>query len=173
MVTSPNDAVIAETRDGICRITFNRAKALSANNLDMADALHHIAAEIRTDDTIRVVVMSGAGDHFMAGSDIKAFKAFLDEKPDEATIRAHFEEMLGIVHDFIADFRDMPQPVIGAVPPKLLCGSNPFCILLLVGERSAAASAQLSTALPLDSSADRLAKITRVLARFESRALFE
>ncbi len=115
MVTSPNDSVITETRDGICRITFNRAKALNAINLDIADALHHIAAEIRTDDTIRVVVLSGAGDHFMAGGDVKAFKTFLDENPDEATIRAYFEEMLGIVHDFIADFREMPQPVIGAV----------------------------------------------------------
>ena len=115
MVTSPSDAVIAETHDGICRVTFNRPKALNAINFDMADALRHIAADIRADDTVRAVTLSGAGDHFMAGGDVKAFKSFLDGDPGEATIRKHFEEMLGIVHDFIADFREMPQPVIGAV----------------------------------------------------------
>jgi 2-(1,2-epoxy-1,2-dihydrophenyl)acetyl-CoA isomerase len=114
MIASPNDSVISETRDGICRITFDRPKALNAINIDMAEALRHIAEDIRADDTVRVVVISGAGDHFMAGGDVKAFKAFLDGKPDKAAIRAEFEEMLGIVHDFIADFREMPQPVIGS-----------------------------------------------------------
>ena len=115
MVTSPNDTVIAETREGICRVTFNRGKALNAINLDMANALRQIAADIRADDTIRVVVLSGTGDHFMAGGDVKAFKAFLDSDPGEAAIRAEFQKMLGIVHDFLTDFREMPVPVIGAV----------------------------------------------------------
>ena len=89
MVTSPNDTVIAETREGICRVTFNRGKALNAINLDMANALRQIAADIRADDTIRVVVLSGTGDHFMAGGDVKGFKALLDEnpKPTEYEIR--------------------------------------------------------------------------------------
>ena len=115
MVSSPNDTVVTETSDAICRITLNRPGSLNAINPDMARALKQVAAEIRGDDAVRVVVIQGAGDHFMAGGDIKGFKALLDGNPGAAGIRAHFDEMLGIVHDFIADFREMPQPVIGSV----------------------------------------------------------
>ena len=115
MPTSPNDTVLVETADGICRITLNRPESLNAINPDMARALRDITAEIRNDTSVRVVVLEGSGDHFMAGGDVKGFKALLDEKPSEAEIRGHFTEMLGIVHEFITDFREMPQPVIGSV----------------------------------------------------------
>ena len=115
MIASPNDTVTTDTHDGICRITFNRPDALNAINRDMATALRDITAQVRGDDGVRVVVLSGAGDHFMAGGDVKAFQAFLDGGPDEETIRSEFEGMLGIVHEFIADFREMPKPVIGSV----------------------------------------------------------
>ncbi|MBC8339545.1 MAG: enoyl-CoA hydratase [Rhodospirillales bacterium] len=115
MITSPNDTIAVEMQDGICRITFNRPQALNAINRDMAEALKQIAADIRADDAVRVVLLSGAGDHFMAGGDVKSFKDFLDGKPDESEIRAEFEGLIGTVHAFIADFREMPKPVIGSV----------------------------------------------------------
>ena len=115
MADSPNDSVTTDTKAGVCRITFNRPAALNAINRDMAYALRDIAAQVRGDDSVRCVILNGAGDHFMAGGDIKGFKALLDGNPGAAGIRAHFDEMLGIVHDFIADFREMPQPVIDSV----------------------------------------------------------
>ena len=115
MATSPNDTLVVETADGVCRITLNRPKSLNAINPDMARALKQVAAEIKADEAVRVVVIQGAGDHFMAGGDVKGFKALFDENPDEAAIRAHFDEMLTIVHDFIVDFRQMPKPVLGSV----------------------------------------------------------
>ncbi|NQU61700.1 MAG: enoyl-CoA hydratase [Rhodospirillales bacterium] len=115
MPTSPNDTVTVATTDGICRITLNREKSLNAINPDMAVALKHVTGEIRNDADIRVVVVQGAGPHFMAGGDIKAFKAFLDENPGDDAIRAHFDGMISIVHDVITNFREMPQPVIAGV----------------------------------------------------------
>ncbi|MDA0306782.1 MAG: enoyl-CoA hydratase [Proteobacteria bacterium] len=115
MPTSPNDTVLVETDGGICRITLNRPQSLNAINPDMARALRQITGEIRDDASIRVVVLEGTGDHFMAGGDVKGFKELLDKKPGETEIRGHFEEMLGIVHEFITDFREMPKPVIGSV----------------------------------------------------------
>ena len=115
MASSPNDTLVVETTDAICRITLNRPKSLNAINPDMARALKQVAAEIKADKAVRVAVIQGAGDHFMAGGDVKGFKALLDENPDEGAIRAHFDEMLTIVHGFIADFRQMPKPVLGSV----------------------------------------------------------
>lgn len=115
MTTSPNDTLVVDTADGVCRLTLNRPKSLNAINPDMADALRHAAREIRTEEAVKAVVIRGAGDHFMAGGDVKGFNAFLDGKPDEAAIRAHFGGLLGTVHEFIADFRQMPKPVIASV----------------------------------------------------------
>ncbi|MAF94651.1 MAG: enoyl-CoA hydratase [Rhodospirillaceae bacterium] len=115
MPTSPNDTLVVETAGGVCRITLNRPKSLNAINPDMARALKQVAAEIKADEAVRVAVIEGTGDHFMAGGDVKGFKALFDENPGEAAIRAHFDGMLTTVHDFIADFRQMPKPVLGSV----------------------------------------------------------
>ena len=115
MPTSPNDTVAVETAGGVCWLTLNRPKSLNAINPDMADALKQVSGEIRADAEIRAVVIQGAGDHFMAGGDVKGFKGLLDQKPDERAIRDHFDGMLGTVHAFIIDFREMPKPVIGSV----------------------------------------------------------
>jgi 2-(1,2-epoxy-1,2-dihydrophenyl)acetyl-CoA isomerase len=115
MVVSPNDSIIINESTGICRITFNRPKMLNAINFDMAVALRKVAADISVDKRIRVIIIDSSGDHFMAGGDIKSFKSFLDKKPNEENIRNHFEEILTIIHSFILDLRNMPQPVIGAI----------------------------------------------------------
>ena len=115
MPTSPNDTVAVSAADGICRITLNREESLNAINPDMAVALKHVTGEIRNDPDIRAVIVQGAGAHFMAGGDVKAFGAFLDGNPDDSATRKHFEGMIRIVHEFITDFREMPQPVIAGV----------------------------------------------------------
>jgi 2-(1,2-epoxy-1,2-dihydrophenyl)acetyl-CoA isomerase len=115
MITSPNDTVLVECKAGVCRITLNRPKSLNAIIPDMARALNHVSAAIAKDKSVRVVTITGAGDHFMAGGDVKGFKALFDSKPSEADIRIHFAEMLGIVHGFIGNFRAMPQPVMAVV----------------------------------------------------------
>ena len=71
MASSPNDTLVVETTDAICRITLNRPKSLNAINPDMARALKQVAAEIKADKAVRVAVIQGAGDHFMAGGDVK------------------------------------------------------------------------------------------------------
>ncbi len=115
MATSPDDTVLVETSGGICRLTLNRPKSLNAINSEMAHELQKVAAEIRSDRSVRVVVIQGAGDHFMAGGDVKSFKTFLDGNPDETQIRDYFDELLSTVHGFITDFREMPKPVIAGV----------------------------------------------------------
>ena len=114
-VTSPNASMTVEVTGAIAFVAFNRPETLNALDEDLAYALGQITGAISEDNSIRCVVLSGAGDHFMAGGDVKGFKALLDENPDEAAIRAHFDEMLTIVHGFIADFRQMPKPVLGSV----------------------------------------------------------
>lgn len=114
-VTSPNDTITVAVADGIAEVTFNRPASLNALNDDLVEALNHITAAIRDDDTVRCVVLSGAGDHFMAGGDIKTFHEKLETEPDRSARRHYFEGLLDTVHVGIATMRDMGQPIIGKV----------------------------------------------------------
>jgi len=114
-VTSPNDTVIAELRDSVCHVTLNRPKALNALTPDLVAALNHVLSEISIDPSIRCVVLSGAGAHFMAGGDVKSFKRVLDEKLSGATLQSHFSRLLNDFHQIIATMRAMRQPILASV----------------------------------------------------------
>ncbi|MEK9671373.1 MAG: enoyl-CoA hydratase [Rhodospirillaceae bacterium] len=115
MITSPNETVLTDVSDGICRVTFNRPKALNAISADVMIALRDITAQIRDSHDVRVVIMQGQGDHFMAGGDVKAFKTMLDAEPDRDKTAEMFNERLTRVHATIENMRAMPQPIIASV----------------------------------------------------------
>jgi len=108
-----NDTVLL-TRDGaVATLTLNRPGALNALDDAMVDALIARTAEVAADDTLRVVVVQGAGKHFMAGGDIRTFATHLDEPP--ATRRDGFRRMVERLHAAIECLHRMPHPVIGRV----------------------------------------------------------
>jgi len=114
-IVSPNPSVRVEVDGPICRVNFDRPNALNAINLEVVAALDGVTGAIRDDENIRCVVLSGAGDHFMAGGDIKHFQSRIDAVPDRNELRGEFEDMIDGVHDVIKNMRAMPQPIIGSV----------------------------------------------------------
>jgi 2-(1,2-epoxy-1,2-dihydrophenyl)acetyl-CoA isomerase len=108
-----NDTVLL-ARDGtVATLTLNRPDTLNALDLAMVDALVARTAEVAADDALRVVVVRGAGKHFMAGGDIRTFATHLDEAP--ATRRDGFRRMVERMHAAIECLHRMPHPVIGRV----------------------------------------------------------
>lgn len=66
-----NDIVQFDVKNGIGRITLNRPEALNALNKIMLEQLGSILNNIRVEDVIRAVIITGAGDKaFSAGADI-------------------------------------------------------------------------------------------------------
>ncbi len=66
------DAVRYQEKKGIGWITLNRPAALNALNIDVLRRLASILDEARTDDAVRAVIITGAGEEaFSAGADIK------------------------------------------------------------------------------------------------------
>lgn len=114
-IASPNDTILIEVTGGIASVTFNRPSSLNALNEDLVAALNHVTAAIADDRSIRAVVLSGTGDHFMAGGDIKTFDEKLKSEPDRTARRHYFEGLLDAVHVGIANMRALPQPIIGKV----------------------------------------------------------
>ncbi len=61
-----------EIDGGIGVLTLNRPEFMNAWNLAMANELNHAMLCLAKDDSVRVVVITGAGRAFCAGSDLKA-----------------------------------------------------------------------------------------------------
>src|SRR5438105_11610660 len=66
------------TREGpIVTLTFNRPEARNAMTWAMYDRLERVCEEVDADDSVRVLVLRGAGGKaFVSGTDISQFKVF-------------------------------------------------------------------------------------------------
>src|SRR6201988_3003484 len=63
--------ILFEKKDGIAYITFNRPKLLNALNRKTVEELHNTLVDARDDATVRVLILTGAGEKsFVAGADI-------------------------------------------------------------------------------------------------------
>jgi len=99
--------------DGIALVVLDRPKALNALDGAMVEALAETMPRLERDPAARVVVIEGAGDHFMAGGDLKYFDR---EMSGDGTARAiAFEEFINRVHPAIVSMRRMPKPIIAKV----------------------------------------------------------
>ena len=107
------DVVTLQVEDGVAWVTFNRPEVLNAFNDDVAlEYIAHMNA-IEADDAVRCVVLSGAGDHFCAGGDIKMFKDMITWT-EEKRFR-HYRTFLNQVHVGLLTMMRMPKPVLAQV----------------------------------------------------------
>ena len=75
--TTPDTDLLYEVHDGIGRITFNRPQARNSLTFGMYERLAAICEAAADDRTLKVLILTGAGDKaFAAGTDINQFRAF-------------------------------------------------------------------------------------------------
>ena len=108
-----NDTVLLARDGSVATLTLNRPDALNALDPAMIDALIAHTAAVARDDSVRVVVLRGAGRHFMAGGDIRSFAERLAEAP--AVRSEGFRRTIGRLHAAIENLHRMPHPVVGRV----------------------------------------------------------
>jgi enoyl-CoA hydratase len=69
--------LLYEVRDGIGRVTFNRPQARNSLTFGMYERLAEICANAGQDRSLKVLILTGAGDKaFASGTDINQFRAF-------------------------------------------------------------------------------------------------
>ena len=83
-----SDALLVERSDGVLRLTFNRPEVFNALGPDASEDLAEVLEEAVTDDSVRVVVLTGAGRAFCAGAELSSPDA-LAQVDDAAMARAN------------------------------------------------------------------------------------
>lgn len=105
----PTEKMIAHTEDGVGHIIFNNPERHNAVSLEMWDAVDVALTAFASDDTVRVVVLSGAGGKsFVSGADISKFEK---ERGSKDAV-AHYNARLKIVYDTIETY---PKPTIAKI----------------------------------------------------------
>lgn len=104
-----DDVMLSEDRGRVRILTLNRPEKLNALNTALTEALLAWLKESDRDESVSVVVLTGAGRAFCAGADIGEFK---DLTPDQAARVGHRAELTMQSH---LVFSHMRKPVIAAV----------------------------------------------------------
>ncbi|GGC48871.1 enoyl-CoA hydratase [Brevibacterium sediminis] len=72
--------ILTEVRDSALHVTFNRPEARNAMTWEMYQGLAEAAARVDDNESLRVLVLRGAGGRaFVAGTDIAQFRGFTGE----------------------------------------------------------------------------------------------
>jgi 2-(1,2-epoxy-1,2-dihydrophenyl)acetyl-CoA isomerase len=74
-VDTGSDELLADIKDGVAILTMNRPERRNALTTSMLDALARTLAQVELDDEVGCVVLTGSGDAFSAGGDVKDMAA--------------------------------------------------------------------------------------------------
>jgi 2-(1,2-epoxy-1,2-dihydrophenyl)acetyl-CoA isomerase len=126
------ETVIWEQSGGVGRLTLNRPETLNAWTAAFGSELLSVVEGEAAEDSVRAVLLTGAGRGFSSGADLKAgFEPAEDGMPD---IRKELHE---IYHPAIAGIRRLPKPVVAAVNGPAVgigCSLALACDLVMAAE---------------------------------------
>jgi enoyl-CoA hydratase/carnithine racemase len=128
--------VLYEKRDRIAYVTINRAEAKNALDPEAHELMWEIWADFRDDDAVDVAILTGAGDAFCAGADLKTFI------PPKITEWSAWD-VRQVVHDgfggLTRGLHRIYKPVIAAVNGWALAGGLEMalaCDIRIASERA-------------------------------------
>jgi len=110
--TTPSKLVLATVEDAVGTIILNRPQSLNAFNLDLARQFLATLTAFDADQSVRAIVLKGAGRAFSCGGDIKEMLADVKRGDDRA---AYFRAPLSAFGNMVLGLRRTPKPVLAAV----------------------------------------------------------
>lgn len=126
------ETVIWEQTGAVGRLILNRPKTLNAWTAEFGRELRQVVEGEAADDSVRAVLVTGAGRGFSSGADLRAgFEPAADGMPD---IR---KELHDVYHPVIAGIRRLPKPVVAAVNGPAVgigCSLALACDLVMMAE---------------------------------------
>lgn len=123
--------LLSDFQSGSVTLTLSRPERANAFNTEMAQALHKALVDAENDSQVKCVVITGSGNAFSAGQDIKEMK-----QGENISYREHLDKTY---NPLILQIRKMGKPVIAAVNGA--CAGAAFGIALACDLRIAKSSA--------------------------------
>ena len=114
----------------IALVTFNRPEVFNAINDNLMGRLANVIEKVQYDETLRVVIFTGAGRAFMAGADLKEMKA---------RTSAEVRESSRSRQELFARVENLLQVTIAAIDGFALGGGCEFamsCTLRIASDRA-------------------------------------
>ena len=118
-MTNKYETLLVSTASGITTIAFNRPEKRNAMSPQLHAEMFDLLTELRYDKETRVIILTGAGENFCAGQDLKQYSLEMENQPEQVRdavrekVRRWRNEML----------RTLPQPVIARITGWCLGGA--------------------------------------------------
>jgi enoyl-CoA hydratase/carnithine racemase len=117
----PDLVIVSESVDGVVTLTLNRPDKKNALSIAVRDAFSDALDALAQADTVKVVVVTGAGDTFSAGFDLREFER-LDDEAFATTLWASSDRW----HRACLEF---PLPLLAAVNGPALAGGLDLAVM--------------------------------------------
>lgn len=147
---SVQDEFTYELREGVGIITLNRPKQMNAITWDLSGAVAALLRELRTDDEVRVLLLTGAGGNFCSGGDAAFLAGNDDARPipglsDQPLERYQRKTPAGNFAEMTRWIVDVDKPVIAAV--EGVCMGAGLAYALACDRRFGSKSVRMSAAM--------------------------
>ena len=133
---------VERPRPRVALVTLNRPERMNAMAFDVMIPLRHALEEVSRDNSVRVVVLTGAGSGFCSGADLE--DAGRIPHVEGLTRPAIALRSMELLDDVIHQLRAMHQPVLAAVNGPAIGGG--LCLALAADVRLAADTAYFRAA---------------------------
>jgi 2-(1,2-epoxy-1,2-dihydrophenyl)acetyl-CoA isomerase len=105
------EGLLFEREGGVATLTLNRPDKLNALNFAMVEGVTEFVEECGRDDSVRVIVITGAGRAFCSGDDIIAGMG----EPAGGSVRGKLTPDRGPHYDLVKTLLSAPKPVVAAL----------------------------------------------------------
>lgn len=137
MTSSTNDTILFSQQGSIGTLTFNRPDVYNAMNVELILAMRDLTALLAASNTLRALILKGAGKAFLAGGDVGLFYKQRDRMEG-------VKSMGDALHAGIKNIRNMPFPVIAQIQGA--CAGAGLSVAMAADFAIAADVAQFNTA---------------------------
>ena len=103
--------LLVDNKDGVTTVTLNRPEKRNAMSPQLHRDMYDCLTDLRYDKDTRVIIITGAGESFCAGQDLKQYFIEMDSQPER--VRDEVREKSRRWRNEI--LRKMPQPVIAKI----------------------------------------------------------
>ena len=108
--------------DGIATLTLDRPERKNALSVELRDRLADVLDTLAAESAVRVVVLTGAGDVFSAGFDLKEFDAAIEDPAFGERLWASSDRY----HRAVLNF---PLPIVAAVNGPAIAGGFDLAVM--------------------------------------------